>query len=144
MTTSQQRQVIATEDGPKVATEIDKGALRDKAELYVAKNLPKYLRTLHKLAMGLALTRKTKEGPEIFLVPPDRQALQYLIDRGLGKTPDRQEIVGADGETIAAVIPWAPVIALSPPEEPEDTVEAKVTVLSKTPEIVEEVPSEAD
>lgn len=133
MATSQQREVVQTEDGPVVAKQVDKAELREKAELYATKNLGKYVKKMHELAMGVTVTRMTKGGPKIYTTEPDRQALQYLIDRVLGKTPDHIEI---ETDGVQVVIPWAPVIALQPPKD--DAVEAEVTVLDEHPEVVQE------
>ena len=80
---------------------------RDKADLYLLKNLPKYLKQLHKRAMGVKAIRTTKEGSEVYEVPPDPETLRYLIDRALGKTPQRTEITSEEGGGVIFV-PWVP------------------------------------
>ena len=134
MARSQQREVVQTEDGPVVAQQVTKEELRDKAEMYNTKNLGKYMKKLHELAMGIMVQRASKGGPKIYAVEPDRAALTYLIDRGLGKTPDRHEITGADGETVQMVIPWAPAILT---DGEDDANATKVTVLDEHPEAVD-------
>lgn len=134
MSTSQQRQVVQTDDGPVVAKQVDKAELREKAELYATKNLGKYIKKMHALAMGITVVKVTKGGTTVYVEPPDRQALQYLIDRVLGKTPDHIEI---ETDGVQMVIPWAPVKAIEAPED-DKAVEAKVTVLDEHPEVVQE------
>ncbi len=118
-----------------VAQALTKEELREKAEMYNTKNLPKYMKKLHELAMGIVVQRIGKGGPQIYAISPDRAALTYLIDRGLGKTPDRQEITGKDGDALQMVIPWAPAAQIEPPDD-ENTVEAEVTVLDEHPEVI--------
>jgi len=101
------REVIIADGRPVVATRVSRKEAMERAELFVAKNLPKYLKKLHELAMGITAVKDTKAGPKIYMEPPDRQALQYLIDRGLGKIPDRVELTGEDGGPMA-IIPWMP------------------------------------
>ena len=137
MSRSQQREVVVTEDGPVVAQRLTKEELREKAEMFNTKNLPKYMKKLHELAMGIVVQRASKGGPQIYAISPDRAALEYLINRGLGKTPDRHEITGADGESVQMVIPWAPVVQIERTGDEDDVVEAEVTVLDEHPEVVE-------
>lgn len=136
MARSHQREIVATEDGPVVAQQVSKEELREKAEMYNAKNLPRYMKKLHELAMGIVVQRGGKGGPQIYIIGPDRAALTYLLDRGLGKTPDRHEITGADGEAVQMVIPWAPAAEIAAGDD-ENTVDAEVKVLDEHPEVVQ-------
>lgn len=79
------------------------------AEKQMARNLPKYLHKLEELAFGkVLLTKTTKEGDVIiYEVPPDRQALQFLIEHAKGKAPQRFELTGEDGGPMT-VMAWAP------------------------------------
>ena len=131
------RQIVQTDDGPVVAQALTKEELREKAEMYNTKNLPKYMKKLHELAMGIVVQRISKGGPQIYAIAPDRAALEYLLNRGLGKTPDRTEIVGADGESVQMVIPWAPVVQIERTGDEDEVIEAKVTVLDEHPEVVD-------
>ena len=79
----------------------------DRAEMFVAKNLPKYIRKLDELAMGVYVEKQTKDGPEVYLTPPNPQVLEYLIERGMGKVPQRYELTGEEGGPVQ-VIPWLP------------------------------------
>lgn len=80
----------------------------ERAEMYVAKNLAKYLKKLEELAMGVTVMKESKKGePMIYVEPPDRQALEYLIDRGMGKSPQSFE-VKAGHEAEVPLLPWAP------------------------------------
>lgn len=129
--------VVQTKDGPVVAQALTKEELREKAEMYNVKNLPRYMKKLHELAMGIVVQRVSKGGPQIYAIGPDRAALEYLLNRGLGKTPDRHEITGADGGAIETVIPWAPAAQIEAPDD-ENVVETEVTVLDEHPEVVSE------
>ncbi len=42
-----------------------------------------------------------------YSVPPDRLALQFLIENVIGKVPTRVEMTGKDGEAMK-IIPWMP------------------------------------
>jgi len=97
--------------------EVDPGAAKKrtsqkkaivKAELYAARNLAKYIKLLEALANGVTVMKTNKQGePEVYVTPPDRAALEYLIDRGMGRTPQRFEITGEDGGALE-IVPWAP------------------------------------
>lgn len=79
----------------------------EKAEMYAARNLPKYLKLLEGLARGVLMVGKTKDGEEIYRVAPDRQAIQFLVERGAGKAATKLEITGEDGAPIV-VTPYIP------------------------------------
>ena len=102
-----ENQIIEADGVPRVAKQVDRAAAMEIAEMYVVKNLPKYLKRLHALAMGITVVRDTKGGPQIYSVPPDRAALESLVDRGLGKTPQRHEITGEGGGPME-ILPWRP------------------------------------
>ena len=48
-------------------------------------------------------------GLVVYRQPPNLTALQYLVDRGMGKVPSRLEITGNEGGPVA-VIPWRPAL----------------------------------
>mgnify|MGYP001559384108 CR=1 FL=1 len=84
----------------------------ERAELFIRRNLPLNLSKLHELAMGVVVMEidgrsgKTK----VYKTPPDKDVLKYLIDRGIGKAPERFEITGQDGGPVT-VQAWAePII----------------------------------
>lgn len=79
----------------------------EKAEMYAARNLPKYIKLIEGLAAGVLVQETTKAGEVIFRTPPDLGALKYLTDRGMGKPTDKTEITGEDGSPIV-VTPWIP------------------------------------
>ena len=81
----------------RVATRVTNKKAIDKAEMYLRKNLPKYLKILEELARGVKVQRLTDDGETTYMVPPDRAALVYLLDRGMGKIPQRMEITGESG-----------------------------------------------
>ncbi len=80
----------------------------EKAEMYAARNLPKYLKLLEGLARGVLVVEENKKGEEeVYRTIPDRQALQYLTDRGMGKPVNKTEITGEDGTPIV-ITPYVP------------------------------------
>ena len=79
----------------------------ERAEKKLQRNLPRYITKMEDLAQGVTML-EVKDGKErIYTKPPDRAALEYLIDRGMGKTPQRFEMTGADGGPVE-VLPWLP------------------------------------
>ena len=48
-------------------------------------------------------------GMVVYKTPPNLTALQYLVDRGMGKVPTRLEVTGEDGGAIS-IIPWRPAL----------------------------------
>ena len=79
-----------------------------KSERQLARNLPKYLKKLEELAMGKVLMSKTDATGEvvIYALPPDRQALQFLVEHAKGKAPQRFELTGDEGGPLEFVA-WA-------------------------------------
>ncbi len=101
-------QIVISDTGkPVVAKTIDRATAVDKAEMYVLRNLPRYLKKIQELAMGIQIAKETKLGPKIYAEPPSLPALTYLADRGLGKIPQRHELTGEGGGPVT-VLPWAP------------------------------------
>ena len=116
----------------------------EKAETHVRKwgNLKRHLKKIEELAMGVYMVAPQRkggpsqlilrdsdtgkeellgEGLTIYQTEPSLQANQYLIDRALGKTPQRYEIETEVGGAVS-IIPWLPEI-----EAPtEDYIDAKV------------------
>jgi hypothetical protein len=117
-------QIVISDSGkPVVAKTIDRAAAVDKAEMYVLRNLPKYLRKIQELAMGIQVAKDTKLGLKIYAEAPNLQALTYLADRGLGKIPQRHELTGEGGGPVT-VLPWAPVGML---DEDKNIIEGEAT-----------------
>ncbi|KKK99528.1 hypothetical protein LCGC14_2631850 [marine sediment metagenome] len=79
----------------------------EKAEMMAARNLPKYFKLLEALSRGVLVVEIVKGKEEVYRTPPDRQALQYLMDRGMGKAVSKTEITGEDGAPIV-VTPYIP------------------------------------
>lgn len=99
-----------------------------KAEHRVRRSLARHIAKLEELAKGVYIVEPTRKGhtPKqlilrdtetgeeevlgfglaIYKTLPSREALQYLIDRGMGKPPQRQELTGAEGTAIQ-IVPWA-------------------------------------
>lgn len=79
------------------------------ADLRITRRLPKFLRKLEELAEGVLVMKSNRKGePAVYTQPPDRAALEYLVDRAMGRTPQRFELTGEDGGPME-VIPWAPM-----------------------------------
>ncbi len=122
-------QIVTTDSGKAVvAKKVDRSEAMEVADMYLLKNLPRYLKRLNELAGGIRVVKEGKKGPIIYTEPPNYQALTYLIDRGLGKIPQRQEITGPEGGAVE-VIPWLPtgMIPKEKDKEEEDIIEGEVT-----------------
>ena len=116
---------------------IDEKAAISKAETRTRKRLPRYIKKLEELGAGVYLIEpkhtggndtelilRASDGSErvlgtnvvVYQTPPDLKALQYLVDRAMGKSPQRYEITGKDGGGVQ-VVPWMPALAI-----PDDEV----------------------
>ena len=76
-----------------------------KAEMYVADKLPMYLERLEELAKGVVVMEDRGGEQRVYVTPPDRASLEYLIDRVMGKPPQRYEVTGDEGGPLR-FIPW--------------------------------------
>lgn len=87
-----------------------------EVEEFVQERMPVLLGRLWDLAMGvMVLEEKLDEQsgeviPRIYRMPPDKGALTFLIENGIGKVPNRVEMTGKGGGPFR-VIPWMPVEA---------------------------------
>ena len=84
----------------------------ERAELFIRRNLPLNLNKLHELAMGaVVMETDGRSGKvKVYKTTPDKDALKYLIDRGMGKVPERFEVTGEDGGPVT-IQAWAePII----------------------------------
>lgn len=107
----------------------------EKAEAFAARNLPKYLKVLENLAFGI-WTEEIIDGEHrmVYQKAPSREAAQYLIDRGMGKAPQRYEVTGEEGGPMQFAA-WAPSAKPALPEPEEgDTIDAEFTDISELPE----------
>jgi len=93
---------------PIPARKITERSAFEKADKRVRRKLYKYIEKLEELAMGVLIQKEDKKTglPTIYKVAPSREALQYLIDRGLGRIPQRFEMSGNDGGPLE-IVPWA-------------------------------------
>ena len=107
-------QIVVVNGRPQVVKTIDRAEAMEKAEMFVVRNLPKYLKKMHELALGGFYVQKTdqKGNLKVYTALPDRAAIEYLIERGLGKIPQRHEITGEGGGPLE-VLPWAPASLLN-------------------------------
>jgi hypothetical protein len=81
----------------------------EKADLYLAKKLPHHLKKLEELANGVLVMKEDRDGEEvIYRIPPDRQALEFLIERGAGKTASREELMEGEAQGPIGYIPFIP------------------------------------
>lgn len=85
-----------------------------EVERAIKARLPLLIQKMFDLAEGVVMveTRTDSETGElvqrVYQCAPDRQALQYLIDNVIGKTPQRIELTGKAGGPME-IIPWAPL-----------------------------------
>lgn len=94
----------------------------------IKSRLPTLIQRMFDLAEGVIMveTRTDKDSGElvqrVYQCAPDRQALQFLIENVIGKTPQRIEMTGKDGEAMQ-IIPWMPLAAMTAKQLPVgDTV----------------------
>lgn len=108
----------------------------ERAELFLARKLPQHLQKLMELANGVVvLGKEDLEGDStVYVTPPDRQALQFLIERGMGKATNKMEIAGEGGGPIQ-VLPWLPPL--------EQTKIPETTITDTTLEVTDAGKSEA-
>jgi len=85
-----------------------------EVETAIRLHLPVLIQRMFDLAEGIVWMEE-RTNPEtkerlrrIFTNGPDRQALQFLIENVMGKTPQRVELTGKGGGPVS-VIPWAPL-----------------------------------
>lgn len=99
--------VVRAPSRAKVPKRVRHAKAIEKAELFAARNLAKYLAKLHELAMGVYLEGYDKENGEmiIYKTKPDLNALKALVERGMGKVVEQVEITGGE-DTVIAVLPW--------------------------------------
>ena len=110
---------------------IDRRGAIEKAEGWARNRLSGNLKKLLELAAGVYIVAPVPKGqkpeylilrnPEtgheevlgfglvVYRTPPSLAALQYLVDRGMGKVPTRLEVTGEDGGAIS-IIPWRPAL----------------------------------
>lgn len=63
------------------------------AEKRIADKLPQLIEKLFELADGVSIQETDKDGvPIVYLRPPDRQALEYLINRVMGKPVEKRDV----------------------------------------------------
>ena len=84
-----------------------------EVEAFVQERMPELLSRMWDLAMGvMVLEEKLDEAtgdvvPRVYRLAPDRQALAFLIENGIGRVPNRVEMTGKDGGALK-IIPWMP------------------------------------
>ena len=109
-----------------------------EVESYIQGLLPELLAHLLDLARGVVVVEEKLDKdtgevvPRIYRVPPDRQALQFLIETSVGKAVSRLEITGKDKGPLE-IAPWMPVAAartaglLPEADADDDVIEAQVS-----------------
>lgn len=87
----------------------------DRAQERIARRVLRYIAHQERIAEGIYIEELIPD-PEtegrttkriVYQKPPDRQALQFLIDHGIGKAPQRYELTGEDGGAIEFMA-WVP------------------------------------
>lgn len=61
------------------------------AERRIADKLPWLIDQQMSLAEGVLVEKDTLEGPVIYKTPPDRNAIEYLVNRIMGKPTEKSE-----------------------------------------------------
>lgn len=127
---------LTPENPYRQATPADRAALRKvmrapEVTAFVTERMETLLARMWDLAMGVVVVEEKVDRdtgdvvPRIYRMPPDRQALQWLMENGIGKVPTRVELTGEDGGPVQ-ITPWMPVAAAI---EAGLTVEAEVREL---------------
>lgn len=68
------------------------GGQIEKAEGMIADRLPWLVDKAFELAEGVTVQKPGLTGPVIYQLPPDINAIKYLVDRIMGKPTDRREL----------------------------------------------------
>ncbi|KKN72523.1 hypothetical protein LCGC14_0410270 [marine sediment metagenome] len=97
----------------------------DRTDGYIIKHLPEYIGILEELAKGVWFEKVDgrSDTSKIYRQIPDRQALEFLIEHGIGKVPQRHELSGEEGEV--TFIPWVPTLTPKPKEIEGEVVDAE-------------------
>ncbi len=87
--------------------------IANRTEGWIIKHLPEFIDTLADLARGVWEEKVDGRSGEtkIYQRVPDRQALEFLIEHGLGKVPQRSELTGPEGGPLEIVAWSAPAKA---------------------------------
>ena len=109
---------VPDDTSKQVAKRIRRKDAIERAEMFTARHLPKYLNTLEALAFGVQVAEVIKGESVVYLTPPDRAALQYLVERGMGKVASKIELTGEEGGPVE-ILPWAAAGALTEVEDIE-------------------------
>jgi hypothetical protein len=91
-----------------------------RAEKQIVDKLPTLLARMLELADGVTVQEVEKDGVRIYTRAPDRAALEYLVNRVMGKPTERQELTGANGGLLALA---REVIIEVPADESVDTTD---------------------
>lgn len=85
-----------------------------RAEERLARDVLRRIQAMERLAEGVWV-EETLDGERriVYRKPPDRLALQYLIDRAMGRPPQSYEVTGEGGGPIE-FLPWLPSTAQQP------------------------------
>lgn len=113
--------VTATGHTPTSLTPAEEASLTslmqlDDVDKVIRAALPILISRMMDLALGVfvevsKVNSKTGDvETRVYQVPPDRQALQYLIENVVGKVPQRVELTGKDGGAVE-IVPWMPMAA---------------------------------
>jgi hypothetical protein len=87
--------------GPQPRHERFAGTFK-RTDQFLDTNVDGYLKAMHDIGMGdVWVGVQTKEGVQVYRKPPDRQALQYLLDRHLHKPNTLEDAILGTARTIA-------------------------------------------
>jgi hypothetical protein len=57
----------------------------------ITEKLPQLVESLMQLAIGVTIEKETQQGKQVYALPPNRLAAEYLINRVLGKPTERTQ-----------------------------------------------------
>lgn len=76
-----------------------------RAERRIADRLPELIDKMFELAEGVQVEKQSiLFGPVVYKEPPNRQAIEYLINRVMGKPTERKELSGPDGGPVDVAV----------------------------------------
>jgi hypothetical protein len=87
---------MARKSGAKAnATEHDSKPVLD-TDRYIQERLPQLVECLINMAVGVAVEKVTEKGEQVYTVPPNRLAAEYLINRALGRPTEKAQLAAAE------------------------------------------------
>jgi hypothetical protein len=87
--------------GRKTRAELYARPIRD-AENRIADRLPFIIDKLFELGEGIMVQEQTENGPRVYAKPPDRQSLEYLANRVMGKPTENVDLTSGGASLVKA------------------------------------------